>query len=84
MINMSFESGLFAEEWRQTLVLPTWKKCGLDIVYKNFRPVSNLPYVSKLSEKAATDQLIDHTTINDLQLELQLAYKNIIVLNQRF
>ena len=27
MINMSFESGLFAEEWRQALVLPTLKKC---------------------------------------------------------
>ena len=36
MINMSFESGLFAEEWRQALVLPTLKKCGLDIAYKTF------------------------------------------------
>ena len=47
MINVSFESGLFAEEWRQALVLPTLKKCGPDIAYKNFRRVSNLPYVSK-------------------------------------
>ena len=75
MINMLFESGLFAEEWRQALVLPTLKKCGLDIAYKNFRPVSNLPYVSKLSERAAADQLIDHMTINGLHLELQSAYK---------
>ena len=56
MINMSFESGLFAEEWRQAPVLPTLKKCDLDIAYKTFRPVSNLPYVSKLSERAAADQ----------------------------
>ena len=56
MINMSFESGLFAEEWRQAPVLPTLKKCGLHIAYKNFRPVSNLPYVSKLSERAGADQ----------------------------
>ena len=75
MINMSFESALFAEEWRQDLVLPTLKKCGLDIAYKNFRPVSNLPYVSKLSERAAADQLIDHMTINGLHLELQSAFK---------
>ena len=61
MINMSYESGLFAEEWRQAPVLPTLKKCDLDIAYKTFRPVSNLPYVSKLS-----DQLIDHMTINGL------------------
>ena len=75
MINTSFESGLVAEEWRKALVLPTLKKCGLDIAYKNFRPVSNLPYVSKLSERAAADQLIDHMTINGLHLELQSAYK---------
>ena len=47
MINVSFESGLFAEELRQALVLPTLKKSGVDISYKNFRPVSNLRYVSK-------------------------------------
>ena len=77
MINLSFESGLFAEEWRWALVLPTLKKCSLDIAYKNFSPVSNLPYVSKLSETAAADQLIDHMTIyiNGLHLELQSAYK---------
>ena len=56
MMNMSFESGLFAEEWRQAPVLPTLKKCDLDIAYKTFRPVSNLPYVSKLSERVAADQ----------------------------
>ena len=75
MINMSFESGLFTEELRQALVLPTLKKCGLDITYENFYPVSNLPYVSKLSERAAAGQLIDHMTINGLHLELQSAYK---------
>ena len=77
MISMSFESELFAEKWRQVLVLPTLKKCGLDIAYNNFRPVSNLPCVSKLSERAAADQLIDHMTtcINGLHLELQSAYK---------
>ena len=75
MINMSFESGLFAEKWRQALVLPTFKKCGLDIAYPNVRPVSNLPYVSKLSERAAADQLIDHMTINGLHFDLHSAYK---------
>ena len=77
MINMSFESGLVAEEWRQALVLPTLKECGLEIAYKNFRPVSNLPYIFKLSERAAADQLIDHMTIciNGLHIKLQSAYK---------
>ena len=51
------------------------KKCGLDIAFNNLRPVSNLPYVSKLSEKAAANQLIDHMTTYDLHLPLQSAYK---------
>ena len=65
MISMSFESGL----------LLTLKKCCLDIAYKNFRPVSNRPYVTKLSERAAADQMIDDMTINGLHLELQSAFK---------
>ena len=60
---------------RQAPVLPTLKKCDLHVAYKTFRPVSNLPYVSKLSERAAADQLIDHMTINGLNLELQSAYE---------
>ena len=77
MINMSYESGLFAEEWRQALVLPTLKRCGFDIGYKNFRPVSNLPYVFKLSERAAADQLLDHVTINGLHPELQSSHSRL-------
>ena len=75
MINISFETGHLAEKWREALVVLSLKKCGLDITYSNFRPVSNLQYTLKLSEKAATDQLLEHMTINGLHSEYQLAYK---------
>ena len=75
MINLSFESGEFASDWKEALLKPLLKKCGLDIAFHNFRPVSNLPYVAKLSEKAAANQLIDHMTTNDLHMPLQSAYK---------
>ena len=75
MINLSFESGEFASDWKEALLKPLLKKCGLDIAFHNFCPVSNLPYVSKLSEKAAANQLIDHMTTNDLHMPLQSAYK---------
>ena len=42
---------------------------------QNLCPVSNRPYVSKLSERAAADQMIDDMTINGLHLELQSAFK---------
>ena len=57
------------------LLKPLRKKCGLDIAFHNFSPVSNLPYVSRLSEKAAANQLIDHMTTNDLHMPLQSTYK---------
>ena len=75
IIDLSFESSVFADDWKEALVLPSLKKHGLDIAYKNFRPVSNLRYISKLSEKAAAVQLTDHMTTNKLHLLLQSAYK---------
>ncbi|XP_068713603.1 uncharacterized protein [Montipora foliosa] len=40
-----------------------------------FRPVSNLPYISKLSERAAACQLTQYMTDNDLHSVFQSAYK---------
>ena len=75
MINMSLESGQFASAWKEALVKPTLKKPGLAIEYKNFRPVSNLRYVSKLTEGAMASQLMEHMTVNSLHLKVQSAYK---------
>ena len=75
MINLSFESGEFASDWKEASLKLLLKKCGLDIAFNNFHPVSNLPYVSKLSEKTAANQLIDHMTTNDLHMPLQSTYK---------
>ena len=43
--------------------LPLLKKSGLDLVYNNFPPVSNLPFISKVVEKAAIQQLLIHCEI---------------------
>jgi len=42
---------------------------------KNFRPVSNLPYLGKLIEKVAVNQMESHLTENDLHEPLQSAYR---------
>ena len=54
---------------------PLIKKMGLDLVFKSFCPVSNLSYVSKLVERFAADQLVDHVIQNDLGEKFQLAYR---------
>ena len=42
---------------------------------KNYRPVSNLQYISKLTEKAVFQQTHSHMTINSLYPELQSSYR---------
>ena len=66
LINLSFDTGRFAEAWKVALVLPSLKKPGLDFALKNFRPVGNLSYISKLSERARAEQFMEHLTANNL------------------
>ena len=74
MINLSLESGLFADDWKCALVLPLLKKSGLDLLYKNYRPVSNLQYVSKLTERMVFEQIHTHMMTHSLYREFQSAY----------
>ncbi len=48
------------------------KKLGLELINKNYRPVSNLSFLSKLIEKAL--QLVDHLLNNGLMDKFQSAY----------
>lgn len=50
MINLSLATGQFPDTWKGALVKPKLKKPGLELV-KPTRPVSNLPFLSKLTEK---------------------------------
>lgn len=75
LVNLSFESGRFSESWKEALVLPSLKKPNLDIAYKNFRPVSNYAFISKLSERACVDQFTKHLTVIERHSLLQSAYK---------
>ena len=52
MINLSLKTGQFADEWKNALVHLLLKKPGLELVNKNFCPISNLQFTSKLTEKA--------------------------------
>ena len=63
-------------ELKHALVRPKLKKQNLDKnEYKNYRPVSNIPYLSKIIEKAIIAQLTLHMVNNDLVEPLQSAYR---------
>ena len=60
IVNLSLTTGKFGEEWKTSIVKPLLKNPGLDLINKNYRPVSNLPFISKLVEKCMLKQLLDH------------------------
>ena len=56
--------------------MPLLKKPTLDKeVLKNYRPVSNLSFLSKLLEKAALKQLSNHMDTHNLHTPIQSAYR---------
>ena len=75
LVNKSLELGYFPEAWKNALVTPLLKKLGLELVFPNFRPVSNLPFVSKLAEKASVDQLKNHMDGREALPPHQSAYR---------
>ena len=76
MVNKSLSSGQFPDSLKQAQVVPLLKKSGLDISdLKNYRPVSNIPFLSKVVEKVIAQQINDHLTRHGLHDEKQSAYK---------
>ena len=76
IINVSLESGTVPRVFKKAVVKPLIKKSNLDpeVLY---RPVSNLPYLSKILERAVADQLQTHLDVNNLHVKFQLAYRRV-------
>ena len=76
LINLSLTSGIVPSCFKHALVKPLLKKPSLDPEdLKNFRPVSNLPFLSKVLEKVVAKQLSSYMTDNNLHEVMQSAYK---------
>ena len=75
MVNISLESGHYPSAWKEALIRPILKKNGLGTVFKNYRPVSNLSFISKVTERAVFLQIDNHMKKHDLYPSLQSAYR---------
>ena len=76
IINESLQSGVVPSVFKHALVTPLLKKSNLSPEeLKNFRPVSNLPFLSKILEKIVLVQLNSHLTENNLCELYQSAYR---------
>lgn len=58
MVNLSFSSGIFPRILKTALVIPLYKK-GNPKLIDNYRPISLLPTVSKILERAISYRLSD-------------------------
>ena len=77
IVNESLTSGYFPTALKTAIVRPLLKKPSLDPEnLKNYRPVSNLSFLSKIIEKIALLQLQDHLGRNNLLYPLQSAYRS--------
>lgn len=75
MINLSFQDCHFPGSWKVAHLNPLPKRFGLDAESANFRPVSNLSFVSKTIKKAAVNQLFANCESYALLPTNQSAYR---------
>ena len=75
VVNLSLSTGHFPSNWKEALIIPLLKKYGLELVNKSYRPVSNLQFVSKITEKAALSGFKLHLNENKLLPGYQSAYR---------
>ena len=75
IINLSLSSGTFPDQFKACSILPLLKKSNLNKEeLSNYRPISHLSFLSKLTERAVKTRLLDHLSANHLFNTFQSAY----------
>ena len=76
LFNASMSSGSFSTTQKTASITPILKKATLDLYdLSNYRPISNLTFLSKLLERAAYEQIVGYLDRFQLLPELQSAYR---------
>ena len=75
IINNSLKTGIFPSTFKNAVLNPLIKKQSLNPEeLKNYRPVANIKFLSKLIEKQVVNNIKDHMTLYDLGDDYQSAY----------
>lgn len=76
VINSSFKEGYVPSSLKSAIVTPILKKSGLDTqILKNYRPISNLSFLSKTMERVVANRLSEHLNKWNLLNVNQSAYR---------
>ena len=77
LFNRSLSQGYLPEAFRLAKVTPILKKSSLDpAVLNNYWPISNLPFISKVLERAVNERMLVHLQTNVLMPKHQSAYRS--------
>ncbi len=68
IVNLSFQTAEML-----AILISLLKKIGLQLIFKNYRPISNLSFVSKLIERGAIFQLVEHMKSQNLSRSTETA-----------
>lgn len=74
IINLGYQQATFPDCMKTATIKALHKKDDPDKI-TNYRPISILPTLSKVYERAATDQLVEHLEKNNLLSKHQHAYR---------
>ena len=76
LINLSLVTGYVPQAFKVAVIKPLLKKPTLDPdVLANYRPISNLPFISKILERTVANQLCEHLEKNSLFEEFQSGFR---------
>ena len=74
MINLSLQTGSFPDTWKHADIRPRLKKPNSEATFTNLRPISNLQFASKLTERAVFLQMHDYLSTHKLYPSAQSSY----------
>ena len=76
IINTSLTTGIVPRDLKTAVVKPLLKKPSLDKnLLKNYCPISNLPFLSRIPEKVVLHKFLSHLQENNLSNPFQSAYR---------
>jgi len=87
IVNCSLQTGVFPQVLKTTVVKPYLKRNNLDPwIVNNYRPVSNLPFLSKILEKLVFNQLNEFLDSNQFKFlnSTNLVFRPIIALKRHW
>ena len=73
IVNASLSLSNVPRSLKVAIIRPLLKQINLSHIFKNYRPVSNLKYISKLIERVILEQLSEHLLANNIYEPMQSA-----------